>query len=134
MTPEQLDKARLDDARCYAEESDPAANDGQKLVKAFERYRHHVVSNWTPPAPTNPRVMAMREYLKIATILPGPDIDAGKVDYRFDAKAFLAGFAAAVKLAEPLVARFIYQTERPGLVDHVNREMITTYRQSIGDE
>ncbi len=132
MTPEQLDKARLDDARCYAEESDPAANDGQKLVKAFERYRHHVVSNWTPPAPTNPRVMAMREYLKIATILPGPDIDAGKVDYRFDAKAFLAGFAAAVKLAEPLVEAAEAECHRINLP--FLGSAIATYRQSIGDE
>ena len=131
MSPEELDKARV--ARAFdLWHADPTCVGPHSLATIAARLARE---NWTPPDPISPRVMAAREWLKgNYTAGVAPTIDRGEYDRNLEVSAFLAGFAAAVKLAEPLVARFIYQTERPGLVDHVNREMITTYRQSIGDE
>ena len=133
MSPEQLDKARDKEVERRIEQQ--GTGGGEWPLTRYDIYRELVISNWTPPDPISPRVMAAREWLKgNYTAGVAPTIDRGEYDRNLEVSAFLAGFAAAVKLAEPLVARFIYQTERPGLVDHVNREMITTYRQSIGDE
>ena len=135
MSPEQLDEAKWHEAYTRAMK---AYREGDPLrweQAAVTIYRQLTIDNWTPPDPISPRVLAAREWLKgNHTAGVAPTIDRGEYDRNFEVSAFLAGFAAAVKLAEPLVARFIYQTERPGLVDHVNRKMITTYRQSIGDE
>jgi len=122
MTPEQLDKARAEEAwRRSRHPIDGAINPRD----AFNVYRELVVSNWTPPDPINPRVLAAREWLKDERPT-AYDIDTGGWDNGMDIKAFLAGFDAAVKLAKPLVEYL----EDAGQAEKER----ATYHQAIGGD
>ena len=118
MTPEQLDKAKWDEAYDRAMKADREGDPHQWEQAAVPIYRQLTIDNWTPPDPISPRVMAAREYAKGAC--------NGRMARENAEADFLAGFAAAVKLAEPLV-RYLEGAGRA-------KETLTTYRQSIGDE
>ena len=90
------------------------------------------LSGWTPPDPISPRVTAAREWLMTNTSIPSGHIAQGLHDNTTTARAFLAGFAAAVKVAEPLVEAAEAECHRINLP--FLGSALTTYRQSIGDE
>lgn len=123
MTPEELDKARVKEARRLWHEQ------GAPHPQPIEIAARLAREGWTPPDPISPRVLAAREYTKsIQGSAVADAIDAGLWDDKFDVRAFLAGFAAAVKLAEPLVE----VASRVGMLANAATHL-TTYRQSIGD-
>jgi len=80
--------------------------------------------------------MAMREWH--LTQYTHPDhhtkITSGAWDQGDEAKAFLAGFDAAVKEAEPLVQRVQHSTETMTWTPHEDRQALTTYLTAIGEE
>lgn len=132
MTPEQLDKAKWDEAYDRAMKADREGDPLRWEQAAVPIYRQLTIDNWTPPDPISPRVLAAREWLK-GRFPAIEGIGYGLWDNAGDMKAFLAGFAAAVKLADELVIA-------AGLVatgDYKPNALfsrIATYRQSIGDE
>ena len=127
MTPEELDKARVKEARRLWHEQ--GAPHPQPIYIAARLARE----GWTPPAPISPRVKAAREWLKGKSIVPAVSrsIDQGEFDDDAEAVGFLAGFAAAVKLAEPVVKEAKRLVEE--YLDPDGDDAITTYRQSIGE-
>ena len=121
MSPEELDKARVKEARrLWNEQGAPLRGDPEPIEIAARLARE----GWTPPDPISPRVMAAREWLKTIDY-HAATTDTGRYDDSEFAKTFLAGFAAAVKLAEPLVEYL----EDAGQAEKER----ATYRQSIGD-
>jgi hypothetical protein len=91
MTPEELDKARADEALRICE-GRPLGLRFRELAIITARLARE---NWTPPPPVDPDVLAFREWVK--KIRSGPavildsDIDAGEYDSRLEGHAFLAG-------------------------------------------
>ena len=132
MTPEQLD---LDLAKAIAAKiiNDDAFS-GATMVAAIESVLQErgIVP---PPDPISPRVMAAREWLRRHGCYPSEEIDSGGHDQAYEIPAFLAGFAAAVKLAGPVVEACVALTA-PGGIYRFPRivSACQAYRQSIGDE
>jgi len=131
VSPEELDKARWDEATRRAPHSRTSANPTEHLVEMKVRvYRHLVVSNWQPTPKPSPRVMAMREWLRVDN--GWARADSGSCDGTIPAISFLAGYAAAVKEAEPIVAR-LKDRLRFFPIDTASTEALTTYLTAIGE-
>lgn len=91
------------------------------------------LSGWTPPDPIGPRVRAARKWL-IDAHYPTVSVRRGNFDGVESARAFLAGFAAAVNLVEPVVEACVALTAPGGFYRFPRIETaLTTYRQSIGE-
>ena len=113
MSPEELDKARAEEAiRLTKVDGFFSTSEAVKHAARLAR------EGWTPPDPISPRVMAAEEY--------AAEVSEYRAWCQATKEDFLAGFAAAVKLAEPIMTAL--QRMEP-----ISGGMITTYRQSIGD-
>jgi len=136
MTPEELDKAKWDEA-CARADKEYVGKSTIRWVtqRSADHYRQMTIDNWQPTPKPSPRVMAMREWLKATSGLRqwGHWVDQGKHDDDTPAQAYLAGFDAAVKEAEPIVAR-LKDRLRFFPIDTASTEALTTYLAAIGDE
>jgi len=127
MTPEELDDARENEVWTRAKAKYPS--EPHKAVhEAFEIYRELVRSNWQPPPKPSPRVMAAHNW-----IIDSNDI-AITSEEKVAIQAFLAGYAAAVKEAEPLVEQVRRVNRQPEWFLSDTDALLTTYLTAIGDE
>ena len=130
MTPEQLDNARWDEAIRQAPHSRTSANPAERLVEMKIRvYRQLVVSNWQPTPKPSPRVLAMRDWLINQTHYSVGEINRGHIDQDSTGRAFLAGYATAMKAAEPLLNTLVSLGDYPALVS-----VVSDYLKATGDE
>jgi hypothetical protein len=138
MTPEELDRARLTAAEDEAGSELQNARPEVFALRVLDIYRRHVVSNWQPTPKPSPRVVAMREYLEKVDGGRSPSsrilADRGHFDKDPDARAFLAGYAAAVKEAEPIVGLMKHSVENQTWTPYGVAQALTTYLTAIGDE
>ena len=132
MTPEELDRRAND---CAMEASRTRKRGDTNADVAIEAARL-ALSNWQPTPKPSPRVMAMREWL--SSEYPHDShqekINLGLWDEVNEARAFLAGYAAAVKEAKPLVQRVQHSTETMTWTPHEIYQALTTYLTAIGEE
>lgn len=136
MSPEELDKARVKEARRLWNEQTEEAKALPRTPQPIEIAARLAREGWTPPDPISPRVLAAREWLKGFSAFPVghmeiEQISAGTYDHCNGIIGFLAGFAAAVKLAEPLVEALGTNFNR--ITHYRAHELAKDYRQSIGD-
>ena len=129
MTPEQLDRARAEEAkRLWREQGAPLSGSHVPIEIAARLARE----GWTPPAPISPRLRAAREWLKVNMGLDQGFLDSDIYDDCDSSRAFLAGAAWAVKKAEPLVE---YLNDAASSLNGGRADAnLQTYRQEIGDE
>lgn len=130
MSPEEeLDRARAREAWRLWNEEGGITDDGHCVIAA-----RLAREGWVPTPKPSPRVMAMREWH--LTQYTHPDhhtkITRGAWDQADQAKAFLAGYAAAVKVAEPLVEYL--RDAAAGFHGDTPNKHLTTYLTAIGEE
>lgn len=132
MTHEEmkaLDHARGEEAFRLAEIALPDGDLVEVRAKAYFIYRELVVSNWQPPPPVSPRVLAAREWPH-----NGSRFEAAKVAQE---EAFLAGVAWAEKKAAVLRAVIRKTAEMVSTSAAVTSELIAaddTYHKAMGTE
>ncbi|MEI6439015.1 MAG: hypothetical protein WCO83_02310 [Alphaproteobacteria bacterium] len=114
MTLEELERRAND---CVMEASRTRKPGDTNADVAIEAARL-ALSGWQPTPKPSPRVMAMREWH--LTQYTHPDhhtkITSGAWDQGDEAKAFLAGYAAAVRVAEPLLDTLVNTGLYPALI------------------
>ena len=147
MTPEELDKAKWDEA-CARADKEYVGTSTIRLCswvkqRSADHYRQMTIENWQPSPKPSPRVMAMREWLKTVYAHDSHKggIERGKYDKIIEANSYQAGYAAAVKEAEPLVevVRHVANCASPNKTKNhpaINCLVValTTYLTAIGEE